>query len=442
MSFPRYPIYRATSVEWLGVVPEHWDVVPVKYLASIVNGYPFDSKLFDADGPIPLVRIRDLGQAETETSYSGPFVDQAAVTSSDVLIGMDGDFNVGRWLGEGRALLNQRMCCVRGISERVTRFLEYALPIPLRAINETTYSTTVKHLSSSQIEKIKVAVPSDVSELDRLLAFLDHETAKIDTLAAEQQRLVELLKEKRRALVSHAVTKGLNPNTLLKPSGLEWLGEVPAHWEIAPLRRFDCMVQTGPFGSQLHAEEYVAGAVPVINPVNLVGGKIIPSDEVTVPENVVDRLAHQRLRAGDIVFSRRGELGRCALVTRESEGWLCGTGCMIVRLNHVDYRARYLSFFLSLDLLRQYFESYSVGSIMDNLSTSTLLAMPLLVPPAPEQEDIAGYVERWTGEIDELTSNAECAVLLLQERRTALISAAVTGKIDVREFAHVDAEAA
>jgi type I restriction enzyme S subunit len=151
-----------------------------------------------------------------------------------------------------------------------------------------------------------------------------------------------------------------------------------------------------------------------------------------VTQEVVERLPHQKLKVGDIVFSRRGELGRCALVSETETGWLCGTGSMIVRLEEREFRSDYLMRFLSLALLRQYFESFSVGSIMDSLSAATLLAMPLIVPPQREQAGIAEFADLQMQQLDTLTAEAERAIGLLQERRTALISAAVTGKIDVR----------
>lgn len=117
---------------------------------------------------------------------------------------------------------------------------------------------------------------------------------------------MELLKEQRQAVISHAVTKGLNSDAPMKPSSIESLGDVPAHWEVKPLRRFSCLVQSGPFGSQLHANEYVTGGTPVINPVNLVDGAIVPTDNITVTDDILDRLRHQRLRSGDVIFSRRG----------------------------------------------------------------------------------------------------------------------------------------
>ena len=141
-----YRQYKTSGVEWLGDVPSHWRIKPLKQIATVINGYPFDSKAFNAERGHPLVRIRDLGASLAETYYDGHFVEAAAITSDDVLIGMDGDFNVGRWRGDERALLNQRVCCVRGNTGLITRFLEYALPYPLKALNDVTFSTTVKHL--------------------------------------------------------------------------------------------------------------------------------------------------------------------------------------------------------------------------------------------------------------------------------------------------------
>jgi type I restriction enzyme S subunit len=177
---------------------------------------------------------------------------------------------------------------------------------------------------------------------------------------------------------------------------------------------------------------------PVINPVNMVNGKIVPSEDITVTDDVLDRLPHQRLHVGDVIFSRRGELGRCALVTESEDGWLCGTGSMILRLHHTEYNAGYLSCFLSLGLLRQYFESFSIGAIMDSLSSATLLAMPMIVPPVEEQASVVAFVDHESAELDALTTEAERGIELLQERRTALISAAVTGKIDVRGLAETE----
>jgi type I restriction enzyme S subunit len=326
-----YPAYKPSGEEWLGDIPEEWEVSPVLGCAEIVNGYPFDSKLFNATTGTPLIRIRDLNAIEADTRYSGAIVPTAVVTNDDVLIGMDGDFNVGRWRGNEPALLNQRMCCVRGSSSELTRYLEYALPVPLKLINDVTYSTTVKHLSSYQVEKIRVCLPKARKEISAILTFLDHETTKIDALIAKQQRLIALLEEKRQAVISHAVTKGLDKAALLRPSGIDWLGDVPAHWEVKRVKQVaklesghtpdkkipayweNCDISWVSLNdtSQLKIVDYISQTAQSLNPKGIA--------------NSSARLLPER----SVVFTRDASIGLAAITTKPMAvsqhviAWLC-----------------------------------------------------------------------------------------------------------------------
>jgi type I restriction enzyme S subunit len=344
---------------------------------------------------------------------------------------MDGEFNVASWSG-GPAALNQRVACIRSSKAKVTRYLYYVLPFRMQVINDLTYFTTVKHLSSVDIEKTKFALPP-YNELETIVAFLDYETAKIDALIEKQQRLIELLKEKRQAVISHAVTKGLNPNAPMKDSGVEWLGEVPAHWVVTQLKFNTLEMQTGPFGSQLHAEDYVDGGIPLINPAHMIDGNIIPDSKVTVDEATRQRLSRHILKAGELIFARRGELGRCAVVTATEEGWLCGTGSLKAKLND-RLIPEYSYLLITSEGVVSELSLESKGSTMDNLNTETLGRVRLPVPPKHEQLDILKYVHLAAGKFKTLINNADSAISLMRERRTALISAAVTGKIDVRDW--------
>ena len=198
---------RALGACWAPASDPRWTVRRVKDIATIINGYPFDASLFDADGTYPLVRIRDLDSETTETRYSGEWVETAAIDTGDVLIGMDGDFNIGVWKG-AQALLNQRMCCVRA-EPLMQRFLSYVLPTPLKVANDLTYSTTVKHLSSLDVERITFAMPPE-HMLEPILNFLDEQTARIDDLRNHCREHVALLREYRSSLISAAVTGQLD----------------------------------------------------------------------------------------------------------------------------------------------------------------------------------------------------------------------------------------
>lgn len=154
----RYPAYKDSGVDWLGEIPTHWNISRISELTTLVNGFPFDSERFVRGEGTPLVRIRDLNASETEVNYIGPVPENVWIEPGDVIVGMDGDFNVARWQGQ-RALLNQRMCCLRAHGATDMGFIAYLLPMPLHVINDLTYSTTVKHLSSVDVRKIRLAEP-------------------------------------------------------------------------------------------------------------------------------------------------------------------------------------------------------------------------------------------------------------------------------------------
>ena len=232
-----YSAYRDSGVPGLGDVPEHWHVKKVRDEAQVVNGYPFDANRFSVSDGYPLIRIRDLNKAQTATRYGGPFIDAARIEPGDVLIGMDGEFNVGTWAGTEPALLNQRMCCVRGRLPVTTAFLRYVLPGPLKEINDVNWSTTVKHLSSGQVERIALALPPP-QEQAGIVRFLDHADRRIRRYIAAKKKLIALLNEQKQVIIHRAVTRGLDPSVRLKPSGVEWLGDAPEHLQVGRVKVF------------------------------------------------------------------------------------------------------------------------------------------------------------------------------------------------------------
>ena len=197
MSFPRYPAYKPSGVEWLGEVPEHWGILPVKRLASLQSGTGITSDSISEDATYP-------------------------VFGGNGVRGFSDSFNHEFWASEHAVVVSPaKHCEVRWLGET------------LRAMNLNQYSTSAAQpgLSVEMINTLMVPCPPQ-KEQAAIATFLDHETAKIDALIAEQQRLIELLQEKRQAVISHAVTKGLNPDAPMKDSEVEWLGEVPEHWEV------------------------------------------------------------------------------------------------------------------------------------------------------------------------------------------------------------------
>lgn len=215
-----------------------------------------------------------------------------------------------------------------------------------------------------------------------------------------------------------------------KDSGIEWLREIPTHWEVKRIRDIADALQSGPFGSQLHADEYVFGGHPVINPANLRESGLVPDLGCTVDDATAARLGHHRLREGDILFARRGELGRCGLVKRQEEGWFCGTGCLRLRVRVAQAKPRFLIRFLSTSGVADWLNLQSVGATMQNLNTSIIGRIPVVVPRPAEQDAIADFLGRETARIDALVAKKEQLIALLQERRIAFITHAVTKGLD------------
>jgi type I restriction enzyme S subunit len=445
MTVRAYPAYRDSGVEWIGAIPDTWEVTRVSARADLVNGFPFDSSRFEPNEGTPLVRIRDLGSVETEACYRGEIVQSALISNNDVLIGMDGDFNVGRWRGDGVALLNQRMCCLRGDRSYI-RLLEYALPYPLKLINDVTYSTTVKHLSSGQVRNIRVAFPTGVAERHAIAAFLDRETGKIDALVAEQERLITLLKEKRQAVISRAVTKGLDPADPMKPSGVEWLGDVPAHWHTnLKLKTFaqqkPAAFTNGPFGSDLLTSEIQDEGVPVIYIRDLKVSEYSRTSTSCVKPDKALQLDKFRVDPGDILIAKVGDPpGFCCIYPdNEPAGIICQD---VIRMkpNHAAVSANYLCHLLNSNVGIAAIDSICVELTRKRFSLGDLHSLRLPIPPISEQRYIAAHIAADVRAFDNLIEEAARASILLKERRAALISAAVTGKIDVRNLVQPAAE--
>lgn len=450
MKYPAYPKYKPSGVEWVERIPASWDARKIKFLASapIKNGV---GEAADHDEPQwpRYVRITDLAgprnlRDDTFRSLPPEVARDAPIRIGDILLAAVG-------ATYGKSYLHSKETGPACFAGYLVRFS----PGPLLVAEYAAYWTessaywnlvqsrvvqaTIQNFSAAKYRELCIPLPP-IAEQRAIADFLDVQTAKLDTLVGKKRELIEKLKEKRSALISRTVTRGLppeaacaaglDPNPNFKPSGIEWLGEVPEHWDVVQLFRFTAAIQTGPFGSQLHQSDYVDEGVPLINPSHLIEDRIVPDDQDTVTDETARRLMRHRLMAGDVVFARRGEIGRCAVVGEEESGWLCGTGSMIIRLRDCD--ARYFARVFRSAGFSALLTLNAVGTTMLNLNPSIVGRMRVPQPPLPEQCAISDYLDRETSKMDRMVEKVEAAIERLQEYRTGLITAAVTGKIDVR----------
>ncbi len=433
MKAATYGAYKSSGSPWLGEMPSHWSVKRLKFSADLIN-----SKVSVEESSLPYLGLEHI-ESWTGRKIDGEIVNSEGLASAflagDVLLGKLRPYLAKVHLAQQDGLISSEALVIRGSEKLHAEYLKYYMLSRdfINIVDSSTYGSKMPRASWDFIGNLPVLLP-DVTEQQAIANFLDFKTAQIDALIAKKKTLLEKLAEKRTALISHAVTKGLDPSVPMKDSGVEWLGKIPAHWSISKLSYAAESMQTGPFGSQLHAEEYIEGGVPLINPVDISNGRIFDNPKITVGEDVVERLARHKLSLGDIVIARRGEMGRAGLVQESNVGWLCGTGSLRARLDQKILNPEFLLYQFGMKGVVDYLSLQSVGSTMDNLNTSILGRLPVVTPPIVEQGEVISYLHGVCGALDRQVGKVNQAIASLREYRSALITNAVTGKIDVRDF--------
>lgn len=439
MSFPRYPDYKDSGVEWLGEVPGHWAVLPIKRIVSIpvtdgphetpqfvVDGVPFVSAEAVSSGRIDFSKIRACITAEDNARYSQKYfpkrhdiymVKSGATTGITAIVEDRTDFNIWSPLAVVR-------CGEKAVPHFVLNFMRSQNF--LEAVTLNWSFGTQQNIGMGVIENLFCTLPP-LPEQTQIAAFLDRETAKIDALVAEQRRLMELLKEKRQAVISHAVTRGLNPHAPMKPSGIEWLGDVPEHWATPAMY----MRYSSELGKMLDSAKITGNhLIPYMRNVDVQWGAINFEDlpSMDIHENDYERYI---VKSGDLLVCEGGEVGRAAIVPQVSG--IFGYQKALHRLRALDASedSRFMYFTLLWAANTGIFDQ-SGSSTIAHLTGEQLRKYRFPKPPIQEQNAIASFLEAESAEFDALTTEAQRAIDLLQERRSALISAAVTGQIDVR----------
>ncbi len=421
-------------------IPSNWEFAPIKHLCTKqgIYGANVSADCYVNNG-VRFIRTSDI-------------LDNGFLAQEGVYLPLEivleyllepGDFIISRSGTVGRAFVYESKwgaCAYAGYLVRFVfdhnqnpRFYFYLTKSSAFTewINKSAIEATIGNVNAQKYSNLITPVPP-LQEQNTIVAYLDCETARLDTLTATLEHLLALLAEKRWTLIMRAVTRGLEPDVPLRDSGVEWLGEIPRHWQIARLKSLCDSLQTGPFGSQLHAEEYIDHGIPVINPAHLVDNKIVPDYSVSVNEWMADYLSMHKLEVGDIVFARRGEIGRCGLVTEKEAGWLCGTGSLRARPNKEIINPEYLIWLITNSFASTWLSLMAVGTTMSNLNTAIVGDLPLPVPPLTEQNRIVAFINQNITHLDGLQIALGKMNDLLYERRAALITAAVSGKIDLR----------
>jgi type I restriction enzyme, S subunit len=437
MSFPRYPDYKDSGVDWLGEVPAHWEVAPLK-VATTNNDEVLDETTMP-DTEIVYVDISSVDSVsgikmkETMRFSAAPSRARRRVRDGDVIISTVRTYlkAIARIRApEENLIVSTGFAVIRPRSEMMPDFLGCLVAASYFVEQVIARSTGVSYPAINASELVAIPVPlPPAAEQTQIATFLDRETAKIDELVAEQRRLMELLKEKRQAVISHAVTKGLNPDAPMKPSGIEWLGEVPAHWDVRRISSFSTKITNGFVGPT--RDILADDGTRYLQSLHIKGNKI----RFDVPYFVRDEWSNQHsksiLETGDVLIVQTGDIGQVAVVTEEFAGCNCHALIIVAPLRLV-VDGEWISWVLNSDYGFHTLLSIQTGALHPHLNCGNVKDIAVPLPSIVEQRQIVRYIEEQIHSFDTLTAEAQRAIDLLQERRTALISAAVTGQIDMR----------
>lgn len=405
MSFPKYRAVKDSGVEWIGEVPRHWAVQPLKRHARLLT-----EKTDRRDHPVALENIESwTGRfVPTETEFEGEGV---AFEAADVLFGKLRPYLAKTLVAHSSGEAVGDFLVMRPSDAAKARFIGYQLRSRevISIIDGSTFGSKMPRASWDFVGAMPFTLPP-AHEQEAIVSFLDRETSKIDTLVEEQRRLIELLKEKRQAVISQAVTKGLDTSVPMRHSGVAWLGMVPVHWDMGALRWYaKCTSGSGIATDAVEEIRSEGHAVPVIGGNGLMGF----TDRSSLDQMV-------------LAVGRVGALcGNVHIVPPPS--WVTDNA-LVVRPDHRHFRLPYIAAVLRARGLND----IAAKTAQPLITGTQVMDQRVPIPPMSEQEEIVNFIDAHAKACDALIVEAEGGSRLLQERRSALISAAVTGKIDVR----------
>jgi len=440
-----YPKYKDSGVEWVGEIPEHWEWLRLRNACKRITDGSHHSPPAAIDGR-PYVTVSDLvdGRVDvdnaarvSESDFRSLEQNGCRPHTGDVLFSKDGTVGKVALVERDDFVVLSSLAILQPGPSLLSHFLfQFLSSAPgVSQIESKFAGAALRRITLDVIVDLVATIPP-VEEQRAIAAFLDRETAKIDALIAKKERLIELLQEKRKALITQAVIKGLDPNVPLKDSGVEWLGKIPAHWDLLPLKR--CVlpkadsIKTGPFGSQLLAADMQGEDVKVYNQRTVIDRDFSKGD-VFITRRKFQELKSFEIYPGDVLVTTRGTIGQCAIVPADSDQAILHPCLMRIQPDPTQMIREFITLLIQESyLVKTQLALASNATTIDVIYSDTMSQVLVPKPPLHEQDSIVKWIDERTAEIDRLDKTVAEAIDRLKEYRTALISAAVTGKIDVR----------
>lgn len=433
----KYDSYKDSGIEWIGEIPSHWDFFNLKFiLREGVKDGPHETPVWYEEG-IPFLSIDGIINGEIsfekcryiDEEQFEKFSKKLIIEKDDIFIGKAASIGkIARVKTDRKFTVWSPIAVVKVKKEYNPIFVEYYFrsDIVQHQIELLSTSNTQKNIAMGDIPKMKFIAPSE-EEQTAIANYLDQKTTQIDDLIAKKERLIQLLEEERTAIINQAVTKGLDPTVPMKDSGIEWLGEIPAHWEVKRMNFISTKIGDGLHGTPNYVDESV---FPFINGNNIGEGVIMITDRTKFVSEEEYITNQKTLTSKTILMSINGTIGNLAFYNGESI--MLGKSVAYINLeSHVN--KDFIYYYLKSEIAKDYISMELSGSTIKNLSLYSINKTPIPYPAKDEQLEIVNYIKTKMLEIGTIISKTQQEIELLKEYKTALISEVVTGKVDVRE---------
>lgn len=439
MTLPTYPQYAESGAEWPKTVPTVWRMARLGSECETL--VPMRDKPEYLGGPIPWIRIEDFDGKYIGASKSQQGVTAETLEAMNLKLFPAGcvlcscSCSMGATAIVSRPLVsNQTFIGIVPGARFLSDYLYYYFHAAAPYLDSIGSGAIQSYLSRDDFRRLRVPQPTLVEQA-AIAVFLDRETAKIDALIAEQENLIALLAEKRQATISQAVTRGLDPEAPMKDSGIPWLRKVPAHWattRVKYLVQATDGIQMGPFGGMLLKLDATDTGFKVYGQENTISGDFSRGSR-WLSEARFNDLERYQLRAGDLVLTRKGSLGNAQLVQQLPQPGIFDSDTIRVRVDSRLMHPKLLATLLhDADYIALQLMQTKRGAILSGVNTESIANLVVVMPPLHEQNELLEFLGAKLAELESVVREGANGVVLLKERRAALITAAVTGQIDVR----------
>ena len=414
----KYDSYKDSGIEWIGQIPEHWEVKKLKFISKICNGQDQKAVLED-DGAYPVYGSGGIFGRANSYLFDQP----------SVLLGRKGTIDKPQYVEEPFWTVDTSYFTKirEGFSVRLFYYLCTTINFDLYK-----YGSAIPSMTQGHLNEIKFALPNSIEEQTQIANYLDHKTNQIDTLISKKQQFISLLQEERIAIINQAVTKGLDPNVPMKDSGIEWLGEIPEHWQISKIKYVTKKIGSGvtPKGG---SEVYETTGIPLLRSQNVYFDGFRLDNVAYITNEIHDSMSNSKVLKGDVLLNiTGGSIGRCYFVTDEFEDANVNQHVCIVRPNEL-IMTEYLYYILSSEIGQLQIDLCQTGGNREALNFEQLKKFLFALPSIEEQTKIISKIQKKKHTIDDTILKSLEEIELLKEYKTALISEVVTGKVDVRE---------